>query len=77
MAGPDEAPVFSYTELLGLVDDPYAATDFRRLTGDGVAPAGGVGSKAAGAKARVPPAEPPSPVDVRLALELENYYPLR
>ena len=45
MAGPDEAPVFSYTELLGLVDDPYAATDFRRLTGDGVATVEGPGSR--------------------------------
>ena len=45
MAGPDEAPVFSYTELLGLVDDPYAATDFRRLTGDGVATVEGPGGR--------------------------------
>ena len=45
MAGPDEAPVFSYTELLGLVDDPYAATDFRRLTGDGVATVEGPGDR--------------------------------
>ena len=45
MAGPDEVPVFSYTELLGLVDDPYAATDFRRLTGDGVATVEGPGGR--------------------------------
>ena len=45
MAGPDEAPVFSYTELLGLVDDPYAATDFRRLTGDSVATVEGPGGR--------------------------------
>ena len=31
-----EGPEFAYTDLLPLLEDPYATTDFRLLTTDGV-----------------------------------------
>nr|MCS5664665.1 fumarate hydratase [Acidimicrobiales bacterium] len=41
-----DTPEFAYTDLLPLLDDPYAATDFRLLTAEGVRTVEGPGGRA-------------------------------
>jgi len=40
-----DTPEFAYTDLLPLLDDPYAATDFRLLTAEGARTVGGPGGR--------------------------------
>ena len=40
-----DTPEFAYTDLLPLLDDPYATTDFRLLTTEGVRTVEGPGGR--------------------------------